>query len=103
MTSSKYLRSNEIMVFKDINQSITPSAEILRAFGSADLVHLREDFNKLWANGVYIGGVKYDSELDLRVDSVGTSSLPPSILKGRAKQEGKSTTSSLNENQNKRK
>lgn len=47
-TFSRYLHRNESMVFRDITPLIVPSAELLYAFGSAHLQHVREDLDTLW-------------------------------------------------------
>ncbi|MCJ1245204.1 hypothetical protein MMC30_002405 [Trapelia coarctata] len=47
-TASRYLHRSEAMIFRDINPLITPSAELLHAFGSTHLAHLREEINTVW-------------------------------------------------------
>ena len=47
-TTSRYRHRSEAMVFRDITPLITPSAELLYAFGSTHLVHLREEIDTIW-------------------------------------------------------
>ena len=55
-TASRYLHRNEAMVFRDITPLITPSAELLCAFGSTHLAHLREEINTIWTKCICLAG-----------------------------------------------
>ncbi len=47
-TCSRYSNRNEAMIFRDITPLIAPSAELLFAYGSTNLAHVREELNTLW-------------------------------------------------------